>query len=226
MKDVTTKFGFLCSLACLFAAMAMPVQAGIITFTDRSAFEAAVSGETVIDFNSVGPTGVDGSFSSRTFNGEVTFSQGDSRLFILGEDVYSGANLSSAYLNHNDAGTQNVVVTFAGEVFAAGMELGHLENWAGVGGTTTFSLSTGDVFTAVSERLHDSGAQLNFIGWISDTGFDSIVIDDPSKGTVIDDFTYTSVSVPEPGTLGLLAVGLISLAGASMRRRRIGYARY
>lgn len=35
---------------------------------------------------------------------EVTFSQADTRLFILGSNVYTTTDLTFADLNHNDAG--------------------------------------------------------------------------------------------------------------------------
>jgi len=202
----------------LMLALAASAVASPIEYTSRAAFDAA-STTTLIDFeaqNPGGANGINGSYSSLTI-GDVTFSQPNTRLFVLGSAVYN--TYGSSYLNHNDLSTGNVTITFANAVTAMGFDLGYLYPWNG-NGNLMLTLSNGDVFSIDHNELVNFANPFSFWGVTTETAFTWAVIDDPTKGTAIDNFAFGANSaVPDGGSiLGLFGAALAALA--VIRRRQ------
>jgi hypothetical protein len=98
------------------------------------------------------------------------------------------------------------------------MDLRYVDNW-GYGSTTvTMTLSNGDVATTSHPQIRYE--DLAFLGFASDTTFDSIVIDDPTLTTAIDNFVYTTGgAVAEPSTLAIWSLlGALGLTVGRWRR--------
>jgi hypothetical protein len=185
-----------------------------------------VGGQTLIDFEAQNPGG-SGSVSLQGSNltiGPVSFTQADSRLYVLGEGVYNTAGLSSSYLNHNGAGFQNVIINFdAGGTYSLGIDIGQLYPFFGPVGSLTLNLSSGDVINLTGlQQLSSTSNTLQFVGFTSNVAINSISIDDVSASLVIDNFAYSytaNATVPEPLSL-LVWAGLASVAGLVRSRRR------
>jgi hypothetical protein len=104
-------------------------------------------------------------------------------------------NLSFLQLGDNSIGVQAKVDVFENGVFAATVDILADNQFfiPNLVDLTAFSLVT-------SIRIHS--------------------ITDPS-GLAWDDFTFTPVSVPEPGTMLLLGTGLLAVGGAARRKRKM-----
>ena len=203
------------ALVSLLFLVPFAAQGSVITYTTQASFFAAASGLSTIDFEAQQTGGNITFYGANLTVGGVSFTQADSRLFVFGPSFYSTSSTSN-YLNHNDAGTQSVVINFTSAQTAVGMAIGCLENWHGTCGSAVFSLNNGDTFgVTTTSRLAGTAGQLAYIGFISDTPFTSLTINDPAKATMIDNFSYGTAAVPLPASLALLLFGLVGL----LRRR-------
>lgn len=215
-NSITLRFA-----VCLLATAACLAAAPIV-YNSRAAFDAATT-TSLITFeaqNPGGPNAFAGPYTNLVV-GSVTFNQPDDRLYVIGQQVYPTTGLTSSYLNHNDLSTGNVTISFASAMNAVGFDFGFLDNWEG-SGNAVLSLSNGDVFSVAHPKVGDTGLPLMFWGVTTDTAFTSIVINDPTKGTVIDNFAYGSASASVPdssSTIALLGAALIGMVAAARRRR-------
>jgi hypothetical protein len=148
-KDVFLAF------VCAFSVCPC-ARASLITYGTRAAFDAAVGGQTLLTFEPQNPGGPSGVvyYGANLTLGPVSFTQGDARLFVVGQNHYGTAGLSSSYLNDND-GPQDVIINFAGGgIHGLGMDIGQLSPWRGPIGSLALTLSSGDVInvTGLQQR--------------------------------------------------------------------------
>src|ERR1700730_3243609 len=83
----------------------------------------------------------------------------------------------------------------------------------------TVTLSTGDSF-ALTTPLNN-GVDTGFVGFVSDTPITSVTFADNGSAFDVINFSESApaTSVPEPGTLALMATGLLGMALLGRRRR-------
>ncbi len=163
---------------------------------------------TVIDFDS---------YSSGTILAVGTFDalgvHFDQSLIV--DDGSSGGEPGSLpnYAINNDSFGDDVTGSFFSEI-------SFLSVFAGDSGgdTDTVTLNVYDVFDALvdSDTFTGASAQLLSVSGAGIVRFE--LIESGSIG--FDDFTFTSVAVPEPATLSLFAVGLVGIGFAARRRRK------
>ena len=210
----------------LSSLLVLPALAHADTvFTSPSAFAAASTGVTTVNFNGIAPAG--------GFVNEGTS-------FTIGGASFSSSN----YLNLNDAAYYPV--TFPGmgvPTYNSGGYLLPTQDAVDIltisfAPSTAVSIDTGGLFGPVSipitlsdgfsttlvapDSITGTGA-LDFIGFTSSTPITSITLDfpaDPNFGAV-DNVSFGTASVtPEPSSLLLLATGLAGAAGTVRRKYR------
>lgn len=233
MAIPSTPFVRAAAAACLGAFALAPAQAGTFDVgTDRAAFmQQALGGAFVVEDFGLEPhfpihTGVLNQHTHIEPENEitllpgrivpgVTFSTpvGHGYFFNIDEgDAYEGAFLDGFYGGH---ASRRLTVDFDAPVAAFGFDTNRLAPNLEV--TVTFTdLSTATFSTVVSSH------GMSFFGFTSRQGWDILRVtiggdDNPAFAFALDNFTFTT-AVPEPGTWGLMALGLAAL-GARARRR-------
>jgi len=187
------------SLAILTAATS---QAGVITFSDRASWEAAVVGSpTVVDFNTyatdVSTNGID--------FGPFTIANG----LLDAPPVTSHDIDGSTYVNITHGGAKSI--TYHSPISGWGADLDHAQgSWLRV-------LLSSPEDLELPYTGGDNPAFFGFITWpmesfttiqFLENGLDKVGYDNISSGTEV---------VPEPSSLVVLGLGL---AGLAVRRRR------
>ena len=190
---MTTK---LTMILTVFLLMSASVNATIITFTDRAAFESALTSFIIDDLDDV----LDGQYPLGLDRGDYSFTMSsygcNSGPGQCGDNSSDGF-VYPAYIWTYDSGFFN----FNNLIYAFGLDYGHYPD-----STATITLNG---LTATT----DSGG---FFGFISSTAFSSVSYLSTSSGALFDNVTYSSTqSTPSqvslPATLSLLATGLVGL---------------
>jgi hypothetical protein len=209
-QGIITIFGFV---------MVGAVQGAVIEYTDRAAWLAAAGAVTNLDFEGIAPAG------GRTdFNGPVTFSGVQfTAPFIGGSGVAESAvSAGLDYVNAWGSGDKlqasfgvEFDIALPNGVTAVGSDIMITSTFFfGTNGSYTAILSTGDTFT----NIFSSGPPTrSFVGFISTEPITSITLISNPSLAMLDNFAFTAVSVPEPGTFGLFGAGLL---GAFLLARR------
>lgn len=182
-----------------------------------------VANATVIDFESLALTECSvrdgGSVDGFTLGAH----DGDSGAGFINSSLCptlaSPANSGSQYMTNfnrvfgeftRNVGTFSLISLFVHADFRVGDTTVRFQGLDGIGGSVLYSMDV---------EISDAWQQVVFPDWIGVTTFtwDSLVPD--SSNISIDDFEYGVASVPEPGTLALLGLGLLGMA--SRRRKKV-----
>lgn len=179
----------------------------------NSAADASLVGGNVIDFEGQ----VAGTYASISID-DVTFSALDNNLRIDG--TYQQYNQTGLYLDngtYSGNGFSSLNIDFNGGTDAFGFNWGMAESWAdweltaydsGNAVLESYTLaSTGGSNAGEFFGIASAGISYATLSWAGDYDW-----------VAIDNFTY-SVSIPEPATLTMLALGLFGLSAARRRQR-------
>jgi hypothetical protein len=195
------------------AASAFAIQASAATaiYTDRSLWEAALTGTiNTEDFNGVTPVAIAtdtvtsiGSLSIETTNttGFTQINDGS------GGQTVNGSNYLQLLIDGSPIRSANLI--FPEKIFAWGMDFNHSADQTHV----TFA----DVIEMPIAPHNTSG----FVGFISDTSFDQVALTDPYisfSAIGMDNISYVS-AIPVPAAVWLFGSGLIGLIGIARRKK-------
>jgi hypothetical protein len=205
-------------------------QAGLVFYTNKAAFDAAVTGLQTVTFQGIAPspTGFTGFFTppGLTVSG-VNFNianalPGDA-LNVTGKDFYlasAGVAYPADFLipsvsPQGRVGTQ-LAITLPNGATAIGLDYGSFN-----GTPFTFTLSTGDSFTTTPVTFFNG--QESFLGFISTSPITSLTISVPgpsaNEAIVLGDISFGTAVIPEPSTLALFTFAVTGLACRWRRRR-------
>ena len=205
------------TLGIVVLALNAPLALASTTiYTDVLSFNAAVLPPSNYNFEGIAPAGF--SYSGDAAVGGVTFTTNISsnNEFVLdaGFANYNASFFSGQSVNGVDP--SEVVCTLSG-MTAIGFTYG---DYSDSGGTPfTVTLSTGESF-ALNTPLN-AGYDTGFVGFVSEAPITSVAFADNGSGFDVINFSQSSsaTSVPEPGTLALMATGLLGTALLGRRRR-------
>lgn len=225
-----TRAAIVVALACV------PGFASTFTYTTLASFQSATTGATTANFDNLTAGTViftgngSGVADGITFNG--TIAGGDQELVIQDLfDTTSGAN----YLGTTDVttgalfGTDSLTMTFGSPTTALGLYIlgGNLFD----AGTFTLNIGVGTALNSATPDLTlGDGTEAYYLGITSTTPFSSATLSPTVLANTVGDGPLWNVDdiatatangpppspVPEPGTLGLTAIGL----GALVWRRK------
>ena len=193
----------LMACACLTAV----ASAAPVVYTDRTAFMAAATGTTTVDFE--GETVFTSRAGSFSVSG-TTFTSDIDRMFTFDAGFYTPA-LPSDYLHLNDLGTHDIDISAAG-MTAIGFDFGTLNGTFGTQTSVTVLDSLGNSYNITAPGQ----PALSFFGLTSDVVLTSVRV--TGELLVLDNVTTGSAAaVPLPGSLALVLLGL---AGVGLRQHR------
>lgn len=211
----------------LALAVAVPASAGVVTYTDRTAWLAAAGTATTLDFESIAiPANPGFIFAGASYvTGGVTFTGSGSPVGAEGVYVVPAAYAPAIYdwgsgtsIHYQYAIPATLRATFGGPVAAAAFDFFAYLPTAGDG--FTVRLSTGESFGETA------GAQPNrgFFGMVTDAPVTWVEISAPDGYQFIglDNLSFTdtpgAAAVPEPSSFWLAAAGMAVLARLRWRR--------
>jgi PEP-CTERM motif len=195
------RFVFLSFATLSLCGPELSAHGGLIQFDTRSAFDAATTNQTIIDFSGLAPANgfaYFGTPGSLTLSG-VNFATPNGPLFVQNDGV------SSRLTVQQGTPTSVVDVTLPAGTTAVGFDFIS-------GDPLTITFATGEVFDLGSMPYPDYG----FAGFISDHAITSISLD--STGADYKNFTFGQ-AVPEPSSVVMLGASALGFIGYVLRRR-------
>ena len=189
-------------------------SAHVTEYTDQASFDAAASGLGNFNFQGLAPNNTE-VFGDVNVGG-VTFSAGGGSDWVLNPTggnplLYGGASFFTA--TTADASPSQVVCTLSGAT-SLGFTFG---DYVDPAIPLTVTLSGGESFTLTMPS--NAGFDTGFVGFVSSTPITGVTFADQGTALDIVNFQASATSVPEPGTLALMATGLLGMALLGRRRR-------
>jgi len=211
MRRLTLVVAVICILAST-----IPLSAGLVTYTNRGLFEAALGSYTIdpMNYGTVG-TIASGAVVGLNFYDFLVQTTPNALKIIAGSDGYGAfdttgdAQAKFLYLD-TDIGFQGSATTFT----MHSPTLGFGFDYTGVtqaGGTFTAAV-LGSTFNLAFNPLPPGGGPSTtplFWGVISTAPFDQIVLTTSNdSGYGVDQVTFGGTAIPEPSTFALMGLGI------------------
>ncbi|MCJ8318038.1 MAG: PEP-CTERM sorting domain-containing protein [Colwellia sp.] len=188
-------------------------NAGLITFSDRTAFELALGTSQTEDFDS---------FVADTSFHPSSIDLDDFSIVVTGNDVRANYNIidapalvssesdvnGSAHMRVFTNINKDLLFTFDYPTFGFGVDIASLND----GNRTRILIDGVDAILAINPG--------DFFGVISTEAFTSVTFQGIINDVYgIDNVTYSGVQVPEPSTLAIFALGMIGLVSRRFKKQ-------
>ncbi len=214
----------LCIAIVALLTQAVQLQAGIISYSSRVAFDAAVPSQQTITFEGLGAIGSFTTYGTTLSTGGVTFTSNTTDITAL--SVRDPGYAGSFYT----LGTGQALVDVDGKssiTLQPGTKAVGFDFATNLTGRLTIVNSAGDIVNSnFFTGFGGAGPQSKqFIGFTSDTVITSLSYSPVGGGTstiIIDNFTTNQqavASVPEPSAMAVFGLGAVCFAFMGRKRR-------
>jgi hypothetical protein len=212
----------LASLA-LLASVVERTHAGLVFYPDRTAFNAATTGVTMIGFEGIAPP--DGftfyGHSPLTLSG-ATFTASTSNLFVESSTYYATHffhipyNLGSGdFLLSGNFAPADLSISLPGPSTAFALDLGTFDS---INSQVSFKLSSGDTFSVSAP--YPTSMFVGFTSTVPITSVDLLITSGDRQDTLSVDNVSFGAIVPEPASLTLFGIGGVAALGYRRWRSR------
>lgn len=199
----------------LATAWGYAAQGAVVTYTNRAVWLAAASGVTTIDFEGIAVAAGSVHYPAGVTIAGVTFTDALAQLYVF-DSLYSPSNTnwgSGASLITN-ASNDLVTAVLPANITAVGIDLFTVNPSAQM---MLVGITPGGIYPTVTQ----ANPSLTFIGFISTAPIISVGMKGINSATGLDNFSFGTTAVPEPGSLAIVMIATAFLAVRAQRGSRL-----
>jgi hypothetical protein len=206
-------FQLVVSCMAVLVATAGQVQAGVVTYTDKTSFMAALASSSTDNFDDLGDFNYFNSPLNRTV-GPYTYQA------TVNGGFFTVGSMSDVWFSTNNGNkSMNFTINAGGPTAVGGYFFSTNTNGDLISDTVSVSINGGLFAQSVS-----TNSATNFFGWVSTDGtpISSLEVSASGYATVNDLIlgTGTVSAVPEPSSLAIFGIGAYVAGIGAVRRRR------